>query len=84
MKYIRGKKNIVALLPVAAEFRLTGNSAWCSRLRLNPCDFYMWGNLKHKVYSNIPHTLEELKRNIYEIITSSKVSELRLMSKNIF
>jgi hypothetical protein len=24
---------------------------------LNPCDFYLCGNLKDKVYSNNPHTL---------------------------
>jgi hypothetical protein len=23
---------------------------------LNPCDFYLWGKLKDKVYVNNPHT----------------------------
>ena len=32
---------------------------------LNPCDFYLWGYLKSKVYSNpIPETCEQLKKNI--------------------
>jgi len=31
---------------------------------LNPCDFYLWGNLKDKVYRTKPHTEEELKENI--------------------
>jgi hypothetical protein len=36
---------------------------------LNPHDFYLWGNLKDKVYSNNPHTSDET-------ITSFKVNEL--------
>ena len=32
---------------------------------LNPCDFYLWGYLKSKVYSNpVPKTTAELKQNI--------------------
>ena len=32
---------------------------------LNPCDFYLWGYLKSKVYTDpIPKTTEELKENI--------------------
>jgi hypothetical protein len=27
------------------------------------CNFYLWGNLKYKVYKNNPHTLEELRNN---------------------
>jgi hypothetical protein len=44
----------------------------------------MWGNLKDKVYSNNPHTLVELKQRIRETITSIEVSELKLVSNNIF
>jgi hypothetical protein len=40
------------------EDKLTSHKWWPARSPdLNPCDFYMWGNLKHKVYSNIPHSL---------------------------
>jgi hypothetical protein len=46
---------------------------------LNPCDFYLWGNLKNKVYSNNPHSLDELK-HICETITSIDVSKLKLAS----
>jgi hypothetical protein len=31
---------------------------------LNPCDFYLWGMLKDKVYVNNPHMAEGLKENI--------------------
>jgi hypothetical protein len=30
----------------------------------NPCDFYLWGMLKEKVYVNNPHSLEQLQENI--------------------
>jgi inhibitor of nuclear factor kappa-B kinase subunit alpha len=50
---------------------------------LNPCDFYLWGNLKDKVYSNNPHTLVELTQSIRETISSIEVSELKLVSNNI-
>jgi hypothetical protein len=47
-------------------------------------DFYLWGNLKDKVYSNNPHTLVELKQSIRETISSLEVSEPKLVSNNIF
>jgi hypothetical protein len=50
----------------------------------NHCDFYLWGNLKDKVYSNNPHTLVELKQSIRETVSSIEVSELKLKSNNIF
>ena len=31
---------------------------------LNPCDYFLWGYLKSKVYRPIPKTIEELKANI--------------------
>ena len=33
---------------------------------LSPLDFFLWGYLKRKVYSNRPVTIEDLKRNITE------------------
>lgn len=51
---------------------------------LNLCNFYLWGNLKTKVYSNNPHRLDVCKHNICKIITSIEVSELKLMSYNPF
>ena len=38
---------------------------WPSRSPdLNPCDFYLWGYLKSKVYNTLPKSLDELKINI--------------------
>jgi hypothetical protein len=34
-------------------------------LELNTCYFYLWGNLKNKVYRMNTHTKEELNENIY-------------------
>jgi hypothetical protein len=51
---------------------------------LNPCDLYLWRNLKDKVYLNNPHTPDELKQSIRETITSMEASELKLVSNNIF
>ena len=31
---------------------------------LNPCDFFLWGYLKSKVYNPLPATLDQLKANI--------------------
>jgi hypothetical protein len=43
------------------ENRLISRGLWPARSPdLNPCDFYLWGNLKDNVYSNNPHTLVEL------------------------
>jgi hypothetical protein len=58
---------------------------WPARSQdLNPHDFYLWGNLKDKVYSNNPHTLVELKQSIRETISSIEISELKLASNNTF
>jgi inhibitor of nuclear factor kappa-B kinase subunit alpha len=67
------------------EDRLTSRGLWPARSPdLNPYDFYLWGNLKDKVYSNNPHTFVELKQSICETISSVEVSELKLVQNNIF
>jgi hypothetical protein len=67
------------------ENRLISRGLWLARSPdSNPCDFYLWGNLKDNVYSNNPHTLVELKQSIRETISSIEVSELKLVSNNIF
>jgi hypothetical protein len=66
------------------EDRLISRGLWPARSSdLNPCDLYLWGNLKDKVYSNNPHTLVERKQNIRETISSIEVRELKLVSNNI-
>jgi hypothetical protein len=40
-------------------------------------DFYMWGNLKQKVYSNNPRTLKALKNKIRSVIHNITDGELQ-------
>lgn len=35
---------------------------------LTPCDFFLWGWAKEKVYQTKPHTLEQLETRIHEVI----------------
>ena len=35
---------------------------------LSALDYFFWGNVKSKVYQNRPETLEDLKRNIRQVI----------------
>jgi hypothetical protein len=75
----------INVLDEVFEDRLISRGLWPARSPdLNPCDFNLWGYLKDKVYSNNPHTLVELKQSIREIISSIEVSELKLVSNNIF
>jgi hypothetical protein len=43
------------------EGRLTSCRLWPADLN---CYFHLGGNLKSEVYSNYPHTFDELKHNI--------------------
>jgi hypothetical protein len=49
---------------------------------LNPCNFYLWRNLKNKVYSDNPHILD--KFNICETIISIDINKLKPVSNNLF
>jgi hypothetical protein len=53
--------------------RLKSHRFWQDFLTLIPVTFYLLGNLKSKVYSNNPHTLDEFK-HIFETITSTEIS----------
>lgn len=46
-----------------------GDVKWPPRsCDLTPLDFFLWGHLKDRVYKNQPKNLEQLKRNIKEVI----------------
>ena len=47
---------------------------------MNPCDYYLWGYLKARVYNPLPKTLDELKANIEREI--KKINKETL--KNVF
>jgi hypothetical protein len=67
------------------EDQLINLKLWPARSQdLNTCNFRLWVNLKDKVYSNNPHTLEKLKQKIHETVASIEVNELKLVSNNLF
>ena len=50
---------------------LRGDIGWPARSPdLNPCDFFLWGYLKSKVYSNRSQSIEKLKDAIRQEIAS--------------
>jgi hypothetical protein len=58
---------------------------WHSRSPdLNSCDFYLWKKIKNKVYSNNPHSLDELKHIICEKNTSVEGNEITILSNHLF
>ena len=44
---------------------------------LNPCDFYLWGCLKSRVYNPLPNNLDELKSNIEREIKNITEEDLK-------
>lgn len=66
-----------ASLPVVKELfpnkliSRRGDIPWPSRSPdLTPCDFFLWGYLKSRVYHNKPTTISQLKQNIHEEIAA--------------
>jgi len=49
---------------------------------LNPCDFYLWGYLKARVYNPLPKTLDELKSNIRREIKKITKDDLKRVFLN--
>jgi len=50
---------------------------------LSTCDFYLWGNLKGKMYANNPKTLEDLKENSRTEIRRIDTAELHRVYDNM-
>ena len=46
-------------------------------LDLNPCDFFLWGYLKQRVYNPLPKTLEDLQSNIVRELENIPVTMLK-------
>lgn len=44
---------------------------------LNPCDYYLWGSLKDKIYKTRPTSLDELRSRITSEINKITTEELR-------
>jgi hypothetical protein len=67
------------------EDRIISGGLWPPRSPdLSFCDFYLWGNLKGKVYKNILHSIEALQAEIKCVIGSIAVDKLQKVSHNLF
>jgi hypothetical protein len=49
---------------------------------LTPPDFFMWGFLKDRIYSNNPWSLEKLKHNIEQTVANIGQETLRIVARN--
>jgi len=49
---------------------------------LNPCDYFLWGYLKDRVYKPLPKTLDDLKVNIEREIRNINQDVLKLTFLN--
>jgi hypothetical protein len=75
----------INVLNQAFEDRLISHILWPVRSSdLIPFDFYVWRNLRNKMYADNLHTFYGLKHNTYEAITSTEVSKLKLTSYTLF
>ena len=67
---------------------IRGDLEWPARSPdLTPCDFFLWGFLKSRVYVNRPSTLQDLKTNIQEEIaniTPAMLARIMTNARNRF
>jgi hypothetical protein len=62
---------------------LRGDVGWPPRSPdLTPCDFFLWGYLKEKVYTHRPRTIDELKAAITEEINAIPLNMTRRVMDN--
>jgi hypothetical protein len=67
------------------EDRIISRGLWPPRSPdLSFCVFYLWGNLKGKVYKNNPHSIEAIQAEITRVIGSIAGDKLQKVSHNLF
>ncbi len=73
----------VQLLRTHFDNRLITNPQWPPRSPdLTPPDFFLWGALKGRVYSNNPQNLDELERNIRAAVRAIDLATLQRVFQN--
>ena len=78
------KKEVQDWLKSKFGDRFLDSSIWPPRSPdLNPCDFSLWGTIKHKVYDPIPLTVEQLKENIIGEFDNFKKTNLNSIFLNM-
>lgn len=74
----------MSVLRTFFDDRLISVGRWPPRSPdLNPCDFFLWGHLKDRVYCPAPRNLDELKANITREIKNISKTMLRNVADNI-
>lgn len=64
--------------------RVIGQGLWPPRSPdLTAADFFLWGYLKEKSYSNKPRTLEQLKFNIAQAVLNIQPQTLKTVARNV-
>jgi len=78
--------NIGALLLFPGPLiSLGGDVEWPARSPdLSPCDVFLWGYLKEKVFKHRPRSLEDLKERIQQEIDSIPPELTRKVMKNFW
>jgi hypothetical protein len=67
------------------EDRIISRRLWPPRSPdLSFCDYYLWGNLKGKVYKNNPRSIEARQSEITRVIRPVTVDQLQKVSHNLF
>ena len=62
---------------------LRGDIGWSARSPdLTPCDFFLWGHLKAKVYTRRPETIEQLKEAIRQEVAAIPPAMTRKVMDN--
>jgi hypothetical protein len=64
---------------------LRGDVEWLAQSPdLSPCEFFLWGYLKEKVFKHRPRSLEDLKERIQQEIDSILPELTRRVMKNFW
>lgn len=77
-------KQVQAWLKSKFGDRFVKSDLWPARSPdLNPCDYFLWGYLKDKVYASMPQTVEELKEKIKIEIEKIRITVLSRVFENM-
>ena len=78
------ERSLTRVHQIFTEERTVSKGLWPPRSPdLSTCDFYLWGYLKGKVYEQNPHSIDELKDNIRNCISSITQAELERVFLNM-
>ncbi len=77
-------KDTMAFLSSFFVDRLIAPGGWPARSPdLSPCDFFLWGCMKDRVFATNPTSVEDLKATIMTVIQSVDVRTLWKVFQNV-